>query len=493
MMAFLSLTPPPSYSLRQNTLNLKLCKRKTTLQCCASQPATSSPSTSDTFGIDAGRDLFFTGMDESIAISLLEQPLGTLKDPCDRFIAVERLKFYNSIKSTRALIDFVRLFDSDRIPAKLPVEEYAAKRKAVESLGRLGGAHLTDEVRQFLESRLNDTDFNTVENAVWALSQLPGKLSESCIVQLFTLLSVPNKPYRAILQTLTAARAVAAVDAIRLFQPNDEAAMSAAATALAVLDEDYDALNVVPPLLRARDVNVRRAAIIDLTTARYPPTLPAVARSPISLVLRLRAARGLIATNQIDEKIAVILDRLVWDHPHDIDLLGIVRDTPRARSVSRNVRALYRNDALDAYVACRTLAEDAVPTAGQLVLESYTERAYFDYFGAYHAFKTLGWLRFAPAFDTLLKAAAELPPRFFNHRMGAISALANLGDERAIQVIMDAATEKNQLWQVKYACLVATERLGDGRLREKLLDDDDWLIRARARLLVDFAYLSSEF
>ncbi len=432
-------------------------------------------------------------MDESIAISLLRKPLGTLDDSSDRFIAVERLKFYNTVESTRALLDFIRLFDSASIPPKLPVEEHAARRKAVESLGRLGGAHLTAEVRDLLESLLNDTDYNTVENAVWALSQLPGTLTDASIGALCNLLSTPNKPYRAILQTLTAARATVAVDAIRAFEPQDEAAMSAAAAALAVLVEDYDALKVVPPLLKARDVNIRRAAIIDLTAARHPPTLPAVACSPISLVLRLRAARGLIPDNEVDEATALILDRVVWDHPHDIDLLNIVRDTPRARAVPRNIRALYRNDALDAYVACRTLAEDAANTAGEEVLKNYTERAYFDYFGAYHAFKTLGWLRYSPATETLTKAAAELPPRFFNHRMGAITALANLGDSAALDVIMEAAMEAKQLWQVKYACLVATERLGDTRLREKLQDDDDWLVRARARLEVDFSHLRSEF
>ena len=41
---------------------------------------------------------------------------------------------------------------------------------------------------------------------------------------------------------------------------------------------------------------------------------------------------------------ARILDRLIWDYPLEIDLLNIVRDTPRAHVVLRNVRALYRND-----------------------------------------------------------------------------------------------------------------------------------------------------
>jgi len=480
---------------------------------------------SDTFGIDAGRDLFFTGMDEAMAIEILQKPLGSLSASDDRYIAVERLKFYASDASALALMDFVERFetyDNDNMK-KLPVEEQAARRKAIESLGRHKGMYQLDRVKKFMENLLVSTnsDTNTLENVTWSLAQLPGDLTPDAVRLLCGFLAKQVAdgdsvvvPYRTILHTLTEKQAKEAIDTIRAFVPQDLASKCAQATALAMLAGETELMESIPQLLYDADLNVRRAAMHDLTTAKYAPALEEIASAPLSLVLRIQGVRACLDesdTTIFTENIAQLCDRLIWDHPYDLNLLGRVRDTRRARDAQRNVNALYRNDALDAYVACRTLAEDrlidsdSTDVRGKLALESYTERAYFDYFGSYHAFKTLGWLQYTPGVETLIKAADELPPRFFNHRIGAITALANFADSttsehgsRIKEVLIKAAGDK--VWAVRYAALVAAGIVGNGgnsghdvdmaqEIRSMLADDGDWVVRERARCSKDFQHL----
>ncbi len=471
----------------------------------ASQPASpiapadtgDTTSVSDTFAIDAGRDLFFPGMDEGMAISILGEPLGSLCEHEDRYIAAERLKFFPSEASARALMKFISAFP-DPIPTDLQVIEVAARRKAVESLGRFAGAYLATEVADFLEKLLEDSDALTAEGAAWAISQLTAPTA-SALGALEKALLAPNASHRTLLRALTAARATGAVPAIRALLDKepcvlDETVMSAAATALAVLAGDTAVISEVPTLLRSPTLNVRRAAVSDLGNAKYRPALGEIARTPLSIVLRAQSAREVLR-GELDSEAVHVLDRLFWDHPCDLDLLGRVRTGKRQRNVERNVRALYRNDALDSYVACKTLCEDADVDgeAAKLVLASHTEREYFDYFGAYHAFKTLGWMRYEGAFDALAEAARTLPPRFFNHRAAAILSLGNLGDSNAVDIIRDIAVEKNALWHIRYACLIAAERLGDDSVKKQLREDDDWLVRARASSEVDFEHLRVAF
>lgn len=504
----------PSFSVSPSVIRLtpqatrQQCARRARApsMCASSSPPASAPSTApsagaaDAFAIDAGRDLFFPGMDAEMAISILAKPLGSLESSDDRYIAAERLKFFPSAASARALMDFVSLF-SYSLPDGLPVEEWAARRKAVESLGRHAGLHLADEVATFLEAHLGDTDPHTAETAAWAISQMPSPPA-SALAAVEDALHRPDAPHRALLHALTAANATASVASIRTLLESDPpalgaAAQSAAAAALSVLAGDDGPISEIPNLLKVDSLNDRRAAIADLSTARYRPALEPIARAPLSIVLRAGAARSVLR-GEADEEALMMLDLVLWDHPRDLDLLGRVRETKRQRDVVRNVRALYRNDALDAYVACKTLCEDAGPgglagDAGKQTLASHVDRPYFDYFGAYHAFKTLGWMRYAPAFDVLADAARTLPPRFFNHRVAAISALGNLGDARAKEVVGAAAGETDVLWHVRYACLLAAGVLGDGEVRERLCEDGDWLVRARARSGLGFDHLRSEF
>lgn len=475
----------------------------------SNKPSVATPSTEDTFAIDAGRDLFFSAMNPETAIAILDEPLGSLSARDDRFIAAERLKFFPSVDSTQALIRFVDSFDTENLD-QYCIEDRVSRRKAVESLGRHGGEYLPEKVLQLLEKTLKDPDAYMVEVSVWTLGQLKlGNVESSDLLAIVTEQTLPRGDVnqRVIVQTLLKAKYKPALPAIRkLINSEDMPLRSAALSAVAVLEKNPDVMQPVIDILQDDNLNVRRAAIEDVTLARYTPALPAVVHCPNSIVLRARAARVLLDTRKkagewkdgkLSEDVSIMIDKLIWDHPNDIDLLGIKKETKKARNMERNIRQLYKNDFISPYVASRTLAEDYREEkgglAGAAVLNSYNELKYFDYFAAYHVYKTIGWLQYQPGYDLLLENAENLPPRFFNHQAGAATALAELGNKNAIPILQKIARESN-IWELRYACLIAVERLGDDRvLRKELMDDVDWLLSARAKCLLDFSHLRNEF
>lgn len=462
--------------------------------------------TEEVFAIDAGRDLFFRGLDEGMAIDLLEKEFGEIADREDRFIAAERLKFFPSERSARALMQFVDRFDSSRVE-EYCMEDRIARRKAVESLGRHKGAFIADEVKEFLGRYFQDGDAHVVENAVWALGEIGGELSETILEKVVTVLDQERVEKRVVVQTLLRAKYKPAVDKLRkLSKSEDLGVVTAAMAAVAVLSGDVSVMEPVLDVLRSDDLNARRYAIEDIKLGGYTNGIEKVAVCPNSLVLRARTVRSLLdkrkeedekLEQRLDDDTARLVDRLIWDHPGELDLLGMKKETRRARDLGRNVQQLYKNDALYSYVACRTIAEDYREgdneKAGAIVMKSYNDLGYFDYFGAYHVYKTLGWIRYEDAYELLLENAKTLPPRFFNHKAGAITALAELGRKDALDVMTDVALE-TQIWEVKYACLLASERLGDdGRLREMLRQDSDWVVRARCANETGFGHLRNTF
>jgi bilin biosynthesis protein len=464
------------------------------------------PTTADTFAIDAGRDLFFTGMNVDVALSLITAPLGELASPEDRFIAAERLKFYPSEDSTAAILNFVLSFDASNLDMYV-LEERVARRKAVETLGRFKGLYLRDRVCDYLMRCLKDSDPYMVEVAIWALTEIGVDGNDVVLKEIASVLDTDDVSKRVVIQSLMRAGYIEALPRIReCVSSQDPATASAAMTAVCVLVGDRSPMDHIVHVLKSEDLNVRRAALEDITLSRNVSALPDVVTAPNSLVLRARTARVLLEKQHSDgsfsleEDVAALIDRLIWDHPSDLDLLGKTKDTKKARELSRNIRQLYKNDAVYSYLASRTIAEDHrydeadAVTAGRAVLQSFTEKPYFDYFGAYHVFKTLGWLRYRPAISVLSDNAANLPPRFFNHQAGAILALAEIGVLSAYPIVAEVASTTN-IWELKYACMMAAERMGSdgGALRQAMMEDGDWLIRARARSTLDFSHLRSEF
>lgn len=463
-------------------------------------------STEEVFAIDAGRDLFFRGMDEAMAIEILEKDFGEIDDSEDRFIAAERLKFFPSEESARALMDFVDRFDRSKVD-EYKMEERIARRKAVETLGRHKGAYLAEEVKEFLSHYFQDADEHVVENAIWAIGEIGGNLNKSLLEKVVLVLDQEKIDKRVVIQTLLRAGYKPAVEKLRtLSKSNDLGVSTAAMSAVAVLSGDVSVMEPVIEVLKSEDLNARRYAIEDIKLGGYTEAMSKVAICPNSLVLRARTIRSLLDKRKkmesglearLDDDTARIIDRLIWDHPGDLDLLGMKKETRRARDLTRNVKQLYKNDALYNYVACRTIAEDYRgennEEAGLEVTKSYNDLGYFDYFGAYHVYKTLGWIGYKAGYDLLIENATELPPRFFNHKAGAITALAELGRTDALKTIADIAID-SKIWEVKYACLIASERLGDGGcLRKKLRQDSDWVLRARCANDLGFDHLRNTF
>jgi bilin biosynthesis protein len=510
-------TPLP-LRLAARALHPSLCSRRprraatfSAAPTAHAPPLRGTQTTEETFAEDAGRDLFFAAMNADTALGLLASPLGGLDSRDDRFIAAERLKFFPSDEVVRGIVEFVRRFEG--VPeGEVILEDRVARRKCVETLGRFKGAFCGDEVVRLLTWCLRDKDPYMVEVAVWALAEtgLEGR-GEELLEEIAAVLGNGEVSRRTVIQALMRARHMPALDRLKaLTDDKDLPTASAALTAVCVLTGDHEGMRGVVGLLRDESLTVRRAAMEDVTLARDVGALEAVAVAPNSLVLRARTVRVLLEEKfgvggddwegvVLDEETAALVDRLIWDHPTDLDLLGMRKDTKKARDVGRNVRQLYKNDAVYPYLASRTLGEDhrggsGQGSAGVAVLKSFTDQPYFDYFGAYHVFKTLGWLLCHEGVDVLLDNAENLPPRFFNHQAGAITSLAELGDPRAVRIFEKVAVA-TRVWELKYACLLAAERLGldGGRLRANLAEDQDWLVRARARCPLDFGHLRSGF
>ena len=100
--------------------------------------------------------------------------------------------------------------------------------------------------------------------------------------------------------------------------------------------------------------------------------------------------------------------------------------------------------------------------------------------GIWDVIKLLGWLKYAPAYDLLLEALHNLQPQYQKSRAAAVIALGELGVSKAIPVLKATLSSKN--WVLKYATLMALEKLGCRDGHEIALNDSDWLIQAKAQL-----------
>ena len=109
-----------------------------------------------------------------------------------------------------------------------------------------------------------------------------------------------------------------------------------------------------------------------------------------------------------------------------------------------------------------------------------TIEAYNDYGAHYHVMKLIGWLKYTPGYNLLVEALNNREPQFQKSRAAAALALGELGDLRAIPLLI--ASLDTKIWDLKYAILMALAKLGDTSGREITANDDDWLIRARSSL-----------
>ncbi len=405
---------------------------------------------------------------EDEAIALLKTPLDQLKDETDRYIAASHLMNFPTERSINALIEAVQNDDSQ-------LYNRIARRKAVESLGRLHASVALPVIR----SCLIDDDCYTVENAVWAIGEI-GTKDEAILEQISQLLEKPGQSYRVIIQVLAKLDYQPALDRIRKFiDSDDEPISSAAISTVCRFTGDYTGMDKVVAFLEHSSVNARRACIQDLIDARYYQAIPQISRCPVSVVFRLRgikllAEEGIPAGKITFADIEPAIERTIYDRAEELELVHEYDLPPKLEFA---IDELYHTDFGRCYLASKTLLEMYSEEAPEALMATFAKEAHNDYGAHYHVVKLLGQLKYAPAYDLLVEALHNKAPQFQKSRAAAAIALANLGDRRAISEIKEGLKAKN--WDLKYACLLALEQLGDNSGKNIVAEDSDLLVKAK--------------
>lgn len=405
---------------------------------------------------------------EDQAIKILDTPQNQLDEDDSRYIAASHLVNFPTERSINALMRAVQQTDSS-------LDNRIVRRKSVESLGRLQATQALPVIRTCLA----DEDSYTVENAVWAIAEI-GTNDSDILEEVAQLLEKPGQTYRVIIHTLAKLNYKPALERIRKFVDDDDPPIaSAAIAAVCRLTNDYTHMPKVVALLQHPNVFARRLSIQDLIDAKYHQAIPNITRCPVSLVFRLRAIR-MLADARVPEKVITFadiqpyLEQTLRDHPNDLDLVHKYDQPP---TLSFLVQQLYETDFGRCYLATKTILEQHSDTAPAALLAAYAQEASNDYGAHFHVVKLFGWLKHLPAYDLLIEALHNPQPQFQKSRTAAAIALGELGDSRAIPELKKSLETK--IWDLKYATLMALEKLGDTSAWEIAANDQDWLIRAK--------------
>lgn len=405
---------------------------------------------------------------EDQAIALLKKPLNSEDGTSERYVGAAHLINFPTERAINALIEAI----ADHDPA---LENRIARRKAVESLGRLKAV----QAMPTLKSCLKDQDPLTVENAVWAIGEI-GTEDESILKEIAQLLTKPNQTYRVIIHTLANFNYLPAIERIKPFtNHDDESTASAAIASLARLTGDFSQMDQVVTFLQNDNVNARRACIQDLIDTEYYPAIEAMAKAPISVAFRLRGMRLLAAKGLASEKITFAeiepsLDQVIRDRPQDIEMVHEYDQPPALEFL---MRELYHTDFGRCYLAGKTLLETYREEAPAALLQTYEAEAYNDYGGHFHVVKLLGLLKYQPGYDLIVEALHNTAPQFQKSRGAAAIALGNLQLTKAIPLLKEMMN--TPIFDLKYACLLALEQLGENCWSE-VGDDKNLLIKAKA-------------
>jgi bilin biosynthesis protein len=404
------------------------------------------------------------------AIALLDTPQDQIGEDDSRYIAASHLANFPTEQSIQALMRAVQ----QTAPT---LENRIVRRKSVETLGRLQAVQALPAIR----ACLSDDDCYTVENAVWAIGEI-GTQDSAILEEVAQLLDKPGQTYRVIIHTLTKLNYQPALERIRRFTDNpDLPTASAAITSVCRFTRDDSQMGKVVAMLQHSNVLARRLSIQDLIDARYYDAIPNIARCPVSLVFRLRGIRmlaeaGISAGVITFERIQPDLEQTLRDRPHDLDLVHAYDRPPALEFL---IRELYETDFGRCYLATKTILDRYADAAPAALFATYAEQANNDYGAHFHVMKLFGWLKHAPAYDLLVEALHNKQPQFQKSRAAAAIALGELGDARAIPELK--ACLETKIWDLKYAALMALEQFGDPSGDEKVANDDDWLIREKAK------------
>lgn len=410
----------------------------------------------------------FFNLTEDQAIALLDTPQAEIGEEDSRYIAASHLINFSTDRSIAALMRAVQQTD--------PVlENRIVRRKSVETLGRLQAVQALPVIRTCLA----DDDCYTVENAVWAIGEI-GTQDPDILAEVAQLLDKPGQTYRVIIHTLTKLDYQPAVARIRRFVDDiDPPTASAAIAAICRLTRDFSQMGKVVAMLQHKNVLGRRLSIQDLIDARYYDAIGNIARCPVSLVFRLRAIRMLAEAGIADKtltfaRIQPHLEQTLRDYPGDLDLVHSYEKLPDLPFL---IHQLYETDFGRCYLAAKTILENYSEEAPAALFAAFAEEANNDYGAHFHVVKLFGWLKHSPAYDLLLEALHNSQPQFQKSRAGAAIALGELGEQRAIPELK--ACLETKIWDLKYAALMALEKLGDVTGYEIAGADQDWLVRAK--------------
>ena len=410
----------------------------------------------------------FPGLSEEKAIAILRTPFAELEDPSELYIAASHLINFPTEAAIDALIDTIRH----------PYPEQAhqiARRKAVESLGRLDAKKAIPTIRACFQ----DGDRYVVENAVWALGEI-GTDDNEIKEEIARLLNQAEQSYRVIMQTLAKFNYQPALERIEQhINSDDELTAMAAITASCSLTGDYSRMEKVVEFLQHSNVTVRRAGIQDLINAKFTRSIPEISRCPVSVAFRLRGLRlladiGLSSAEVAFEELEPICDRVVRDHPDDLDF---VHEYDRPPSLEFVINELYHTDFGRCYLASQTLLNLYSERAGEALKETYDREAHNDYGAHYHVIKLWGWLQYTPAWETIVESLYNQEPQFQKSRAAAAIALGNIEDKKAIPLLEENL--RTPIFHLKYACLLALEQLGAKDRWQLVADDEDLLIRSK--------------
>ncbi len=406
---------------------------------------------------------------EDQAIALLDTPQDQVSEEDSRYIAASHLVNFPTSKSIQALMRAVQQTDS-------ALDNRIVRRKSVETLGRLKAA----QAISVIWGCLGDADRYTVENAAWAIGEI-GTQDPAILEDVTQLLDTPEQTYRVIIHTLAKLNYTPALERIQRFTNDaDLPTASAAITAVCRLSGDYTQMGNVVAMMQNQNVLARRLSIQDLMDAQYYDAIPSIARCPVSLVFRLRGIRmlaeaGISAGAIAFEKIQPDLERSKRDHPNDLDLVHAYDQPPTLPFL---IRELYETDFGRCYLAQKTILDHHADAAPDALFATYAEEACADYGAHFHVVKLFGWLKHAPAYDLLIEALHNKQPQFQKSRAAAAIALAELGNPSAIPDLKTCLDSK--IWDLKYATLMALEKLGDLSGYAQIADDD-WLIRVKCQ------------
>ncbi|BAQ64640.1 HEAT repeat domain-containing protein [Geminocystis sp. NIES-3709] len=407
---------------------------------------------------------------EDQAIKLLQTPLEQLEDPSDRYAGASHLVYFKSERSIQALIEAIETCD-DQLYNRI------TRRKAIETLGKFKA----NQALEVICRCLNDDDCYTVENAVWSIGQI-GTKDEKILQEITELLNKSDQNYRVIIQNLAKLNYQPATEVIKKFIDSDDLCIaSSALSAIAILTKDQSQVDRIVEFLQSDSVNVRRASIQDLMDLNYYPAISEIACCPVSLVFRLRAIRAL-GENSINKgfktfaDIEPYLDQVIRDHPSDLKLVHEYDQTPNIEFL---INELYHTDFGRCYLGSKTLLENYSDVLPEALIKTYNELAHNDYGGHYHVMKLFGWLKYQPAYDLLVESLQNQAPQFQKSRGAAAIALANLGNKDVIPLLKESL--KTNIFDLKYACLMALNQLGDFELQDILINESDFLIKAKIK------------